>query len=258
MDERKNESAWWAVRTNKDVIPADKATQRNPLSVALAFLVLLLVLSFAFWGMTAISPNPSRPSIYGSTERLTSITAVLNKCGNIFDFPVDERYIGTFEPADITPDQKGNRTQPLLPTIIQPYGFMREEGLDADKPFYSPKDSELVDIGTVLRSMYDGKIILWYRSTLLAEDISFIRQYAWDNKDKVVAIARKGAFPEGRNLAFATWGATMSCGAWQEDVVDEFVEFVDENRSRLIPNEPPPSANIKDGKFPSIVLNPFE
>lgn len=256
MNDNANGAPWWTVRTEKDL--STKLSPRNPMAVALAFMVVLLVGALAFWGMTAISPSKTRPGSYGSTEHFTSISAVLNQCGNIFVFPVEEAYVGTYEPADITPDENGERKQPLLPTVIQTYGFMRTTGLPEDKPYYNPKESEKIELGHVLRSMYDGKIIIWYRHDLIQEDLTLIRDYAWANKDRVIAIAREGNFPQGRSVAFATWGVTMSCGLWEETIVDEFIAFVDDNYNSVIPSEPPPTANIKDGKFPGVVLNPFE
>lgn len=256
MENSTPEAPWWTAKSKKEV--STTITPRNPRSVGIALLGVLLVMTLAFWGMTAISPNKTRPGVYGSTEHLTSISAVLNGCGNIFTFPVREEFVGTYDPADIKPNPLGERPQPLLPMAIQPYGFMHVYGLPDDKPYYSPEDSKGVALGAVLRSMYDGKIIVWYKNTLIEEDLAVIRNFAWAHKDRVIAIATDNAFPQDRSVAFATWSVTMSCSLWEDAVVQEFIDFVDSNYDDVIPSVEPPRAHIKDGKLPPIVLNPFE
>lgn len=246
---------WWTSDSKKEI--STDLKPRDPRSVGVAMLVVLLVGSLAFWGMTAISPDKTRPGVYGSTEHMTSISAVLNGCGNIYVFPVQEEFVGTYDPAEITPNSAGERPQPLLPTVVQPYGFMYNAGLPDDTPYYSPKDSKGVALGAVLRSMYDGKIIIWYKDGLIQEDTDVIRNFAWAHKDRVIAVATDMVLPQDRSVAFATWGVTMSCSLWEDSVVQEFIDFVDEHYDEIIPSVEPPRAKIKNGKFPSIALNPF-
>lgn len=105
--------------------------------------------------------------------------------------------------------------------------------------FYTPRDRPPVE--KLVHSLEHGYTVVWYDETITGESLKALQDLAvrlpedknpsrwfmvapWTKDDA----AKRGAFPEGKHVAFTHWGktegATQYCGAVSGEALAKFVE----------------------------------
>ena len=214
---------------------------------------LLLVLSFvAIVGWTIWGVDPARPTTgqYQSVEYPASVEAVLSQCGNTFTFDPDSEHYGVFDPDEIIANAGLESTSvevPDHPMIVPVYGYMTEwdEGKSLlDKNSYT--DDDIPARSRILRSMWDGNVVIWHSVGISDEEKARIAMVTRSTPNVVSVEWIGGELPLGRKFAFSTWNVSQSCERWDNEVFEQFLTFVEENPRFAAPTDEPPNAVLDE------------
>lgn len=240
---------WWAKNSTQGTY-AKKQIRRYDLSTVLTALsILAIVMGGMIWTVIGADPNRARSGQFESLEHPASIGAVLSQCGDIFTFDPPSHHYGVHDSDEMIEKLGGQVPEqdiPVHPMIVPVYGYMTEE-VHLTETMYNfanaPTRSE------VLRALYDGKIVLWYSPALTDVEKGTLSTYlnTSPHRDRLVAIEWVDEeLPLGRHYAFSTWNVSQSCLRWDSNVLDEFIEFVDEHPEFQPVETDPPNAPLND------------
>lgn len=256
-----NQTPWWATKPpKKDHLNTSKSRLGETLSVpqrlVAVFLSTIATISVAAMVLISLVGIEGTYSSRGGQESEThipNVDAVLNGCGSIFVFSPSVENYGVFDPNEVSPQESGNIRIPTAPMLIPAYGYMTENGLDTN---YVEWDSDILPaLPTTLRSMYDGKIIIWYDAKVGDGELSAIRSWAEDKEDVVVLPWRhetlgvpskmtKYDVPLGRHIAFSAWNVTQSCMTFDAEAMNGFYDFAKEHAAKERRSKTPPEAQL--------------
>jgi hypothetical protein len=229
---------------------SNKRTKRTLFGVILGVISVLTI--------ATVNISPQLAAVagdYGSTIYPASIRAVSNSCGDIFAFEPDENFFGEI-PAEFLDPENVKSDIPISthPMIVPVYGYMSPAPLaKTDIHFYPAEGFMEIPYATILRTMYDlDTAVIYYDSGVPAGDLIAVQQYALENPNTlVVPWTFEDSLPLKRELAYAVWGISQTCGTWDEDVFTEFRLFTEENT--VSRPSPAPAAKLTDDGYLQII-----
>lgn len=227
-----------------------------------------MIITMGMWVFTG-SNSYAMNGPYGSTVNMPNTPAIMSGCGSIYQFAPTVEF-GTFSNDDVTPTGKNkDRVRvPTAPMLVPAYGYMSEDGIPTHRNFYATDDEDLPTLPETLRSMRDGRVVLWYQpDTVRAGGLENIQAWMEDNPN-VVAIPwlpstlgimenlQGHSMPMGRSYAFSTWNVTHSCDVFNVEAADGYMDFVENLNGKNRPaGEPAPAVLDEKGQLPDI---PFQ
>lgn len=206
-----------------------RKTRRNLILSILA--VIILASGFIIFGL---QPNNPTKSAYGGLEYPATLESMANGCGNIFYNPPKEgNYSVIPEKFWEYHEEQGTETVkiPTHSMIIPIFGYMSEEAYTEDAVrFYSLQEAtEAPNLPMLLRTMYDRDItVVWYKANIAPSDLALIKAYADANPGEVFAYPwyfSGGSLVGTRTVAYAKWGISQSCGLYNEQNLEDFIQF---------------------------------
>lgn len=231
---------WWAANSKLSTYSTNQVRTHSAGAIAVTLLLGSIVFFLVFLAFANTNPTAPKKSEWGSVEHPVSVQAVIAQCGNIFTFDAADEHYGTYE-AEAVPDSG----VPQHPMIVPAYGFMSQEGLAEDKPFYGA--DEVLETPAVLRSLYAGKTIIWYDPSRVSESYAAeMRVQLSSSEDVIIAPWNyEREIPRDRRFAFSSWRVTMSCMDWNPQVFEEYLTFLHEH-PEFAPSDPenPPAAPL--------------
>lgn len=291
-----NNTPWWAqnLPDSERIKPHQENSGFKPIPsiTTLAWVFILAIGSLSvMWSLNVLSPPVGRNIEFGGYEYYTDVSTINSQCTNIFVFgDSDPEGIITLEDAEtessfetydkyireakenaakggglITAKEEARAFYIRYPVprhvvTIPVSGYMFAEGLDLDNRTVGPET--FIPIETIMRSMFDGAIIVWYNpSDLSMFDIA--KKYVEDNPSENIFVMPWNyslSMAEDKNLAISTWNASMECSVWSETAMEEFSLFTKEHPETRPKTALPPTAPIKEsnGTLYPITLLPAE
>lgn len=231
-----------------------KNTKRG-IVVAITLVIAVMVSTVVFF----FNPNQPYPTQVGGMAYPVSLPSMTAGCGDIYRIPPIEGNFGEI-PEEFWELNKDNPdiNIPVSPLLTVPiFGYMSQETLAATEiRFYDIAEYEEapLDLTQILRSMYDDDIIvIWYTTDMDVSDIAALKAIAAEpeNVGKMLIVPWTGAnrpMIQGRDIAYAAWGISQTCTTYSEAVLNEFIEFEEENRVER-PAEIPEAPMSKEGKL---------
>jgi hypothetical protein len=115
--------------------------------------------------------------------------------------------------------------QPGINTIVPILGPTGLAPANVKTRFFETEDSSVPARGALLRSMWDGLMVVYYGRDADNADVEALRELARTRPDlNFVAVPWTGRehLPLGRRLAFAVWGTSQSCHRLAPQALDDF------------------------------------
>jgi hypothetical protein len=222
--------------------------------------VLLTGATLLTLGALSVQPNTVREGDFmGSTAVQTNSNGILSQCGDTYLFTPDKDDYGTL------PDDFEGRI-PVHRMQIPIYGYMSTQPFQLRKTGYEPPVNLTTDLDPnalyqyeeITRALYEGNHIIWTSQDFGVEGYDTISDYAdkWNNthSDKVVVMVwpfKDIEIPQGRKVAFSSWGASQSCVTFSEETFQDFADLTNEHladRDKINP----PAAELVGGELQPI------
>jgi hypothetical protein len=210
-----------------------KNTKRG---IVLALLAAVLALvSIVIFGVNPNKPSPVED--IGGLQYPATLSAMANSCGDIFYNPPIKNNFGVIPDRfwELNKDNEDIKI-PTHQMIVPVFGYMDKESFaDADIRFYSSEEAEEpINRERLLRTMYDKDItVVWYTAEIEPSDLSALKAYAIEHAGEILVYPWKyasGQLIGNRTVAYSSWGISQTCGLYNEEILDEFVQFAKDNR----------------------------
>jgi len=266
------EKPWWAQQSppaepkTVSSAPGGKSIQRGVISVVSAFAAIIT----AMVSFLVLGPNPELPhkDIFESMAYPANTESLIAQCGDTYTYDPSPMHYGSL-PDNFFDDPAGgpdtiNRTIPHHPMRVPAYGFfVDDERIKFSKKFYTVEQLKPVDTpeGTIpaiqrleyLKKMWDGGKIIWYNPTIDQAAKDAIKTYVTE-RDDVIALPwmDDAAMPMNRSFAFSAWNVTRSCGLWDSEVADAFMQFADDHNATRDKEKVPEATVQQNGELPLI------
>lgn len=216
------QTLWWGSNTD------EKTTKkhRTPWGVLVGFLAIVVTLVSAL----ALSPDPHAPQDGPYAAKIYPAKALeaVGQCGGYFTFDVPQQFSGQI-PARFF-ERGVIKEVPTHPMIVPAYGYFNSVRSEPVHKFLKPNQMDHVPESTeYLSYVWQGWTIIWYKPDVDANTLNSIQKYV-NEHSKVAAFPWDESYhgrplPLERSFGYSTWGVTMSCGLWDDRILDNFHEF---------------------------------
>lgn len=233
---------WWSDKQT-GLIPQKSIRQHDAGSIAIATTFFIFLFGVILWTIFgSLEGSGVKPSTDNSLQHSVNVDAVLSQCGDIYTFTPEEWQYGII-PSDTTATVLGIPNHPMRVPV---YGYMKEEGLPEGRFFRSPS---LPSREEALRSMWDGTVVIWFVPEISEEILNQIKLTV-SQYDNVVAMEWAprdgGNLPMKRNFGFSGWNVSQSCMQWDENVFNDFMQFVNTYEGVGVQEGTPPLGQLDD------------
>lgn len=183
----------------------------------------LVVLVVAFFAALAPHGRPPTTEVSFDGAKVTYQTpaALLAQCGPTY----------TYEPTSpLQTRAVDGITQDLtmgVRTIVPILGPMATRPAPTKPSFYRYGDKGIPDKRALLRSMWDGTIVVYYDRSATDVDVEVLEQLSQRDDLKLIVVpwTAPQSLPMGRSLAFATFGTSQSCHRLAPKALEDFRAF---------------------------------
>lgn len=258
----KQENPWWTKLpvSTLESRPVNAASYHRGIYGVVAAFTLIIVAMVSFLVLGPDTQQP-RANAANSISYPGDTASLIAQCGDTFTFNPERRHYGAL-PDDFFKDPNGGpgyieRRIPIPPMGVPAYGyFSNEDGIKFDKKFYiSAEQSDTPQRSEYLKLMWDGWTIIWYDTKTDRMTTDAIAEFV-NTHDKVVAMPwnLEVKIPQERAFAFSAWNTTRTCGLWDSDVAQQFIDFATEQNNARNKNDIPIVKLDADGEIPVINL----
>lgn len=203
---------WWAQARGTRLRPAADGHRHRWRTLTIRTAAAAVVAGALFITAGGTTPSRTRQVGNGITAVRQSTDSLLGGCGPVYEKATTP---GT---AGIIPSVKADGTTPNVPdfgTIVPMTGSFWAPPADPDIRMYTPKSPTIPRPAQLLHNMWNGALVVYYAPDASAADVTALSVGVAARADLNVIVVpwdlTRGPLPSGRQIAFASWGASQTC-----------------------------------------------
>lgn len=206
---------WWARNSNRPLMRPEQASLRSRKARSVTVGLTLAAVTGLLAVLVRTDLNDTERTRIANTDvtvRKQSVDALVGGCGAIFEFRVPPNSYGTIPSVQAD----GTVNQAFYEGVTVPtYGPFYNESADLSGKRFWARDETPPPIEEFVHAQYKGWMVVYYTRGADPAGVAALKAIASNEPALKMLVApwerRRGALPEGRTIAIASWGATQTC-----------------------------------------------